>query len=143
MFSRALSIGVDLTSLQFLHHIKPASTTKLRLTLALVDETKLLVIRNEMFMRDQCNPVSKHWNHQVPGVCWSPEVVPRYAVGAASELFRHRAPLKHSVLTDMSTVYSGVMDILLALIPWPLIMKLRMNKREKLGVAMALASMIL
>ena len=35
------------------------------------------------------------------------------------------------------------MDIVLALIPWPMILRLKLNQREKVGIAMALASIVL
>jgi len=39
--------------------------------------------------------------------------------------------------------YSAAMDIVLALLPWPLIWKLQMKKKEKLGVAIAMSLGIL
>jgi len=39
--------------------------------------------------------------------------------------------------------YSGVMDIVLALLPWRTIWALQMHNREKLGVAIAMSMGIL
>ncbi|KAK7932525.1 Satratoxin biosynthesis SC1 cluster protein 4 [Apiospora marii] len=70
----------------------------------------------------QCMPIQKHWNFQVPGHCWDPRIVAQFAIGAA--------------------IWSGVMDIILAILPMPVILGLQMNKREKLGVAIALSFMV-
>ncbi|KAK7942455.1 uncharacterized protein PG986_011568 [Apiospora aurea] len=69
----------------------------------------------------QCVPIQKHWNFQLPGTCWDPDIVAKFAIGAA--------------------IWSGVMDIILAILPLPVILGLQMNKREKLGVAIALSFM--
>lgn len=71
----------------------------------------------------QCTPIQKHWNFQIPGHCWDPRIVAEFAIGAA--------------------IWSGVMDIILAILPMPVILGLQMNKREKLGVAIALSFMVL
>ena len=42
-----------------------------------------------------------------------------------------------------ASIWSGVMDIVLAILPMPVILGLQMNKREKLGVAIALGFMAL
>jgi hypothetical protein len=39
--------------------------------------------------------------------------------------------------------YSGCMDILLALLPWKMIWKLQMRKKEKFGIALAMSMGIL
>ncbi|KAK1833996.1 hypothetical protein QBC39DRAFT_389658 [Podospora conica] len=51
--------------------------------------------------------------------CWDPRVNVYYMVFAAA--------------------YSGVMDIVLALLPWPIIWKLQMKRKEKMGVALAMS----
>ena len=43
----------------------------------------------------------------------------------------------------MILVYSGAMDIVLALVPWRIIWSLTMNKREKFGVMVAMSMGIL
>jgi hypothetical protein len=40
-------------------------------------------------------------------------------------------------------VISGVMDMMLALLPWSIVWKLQMKKKEKLGVALAMSLGIL
>jgi len=39
--------------------------------------------------------------------------------------------------------YSGAMDILLAILPWKIVWSLTMNKKEKLGVAVAMSMGVL
>ena len=41
------------------------------------------------------------------------------------------------------TVYSAVVDFVLAFLPWPLIWGLRMRRREKIGVAVAMSMGVL
>jgi hypothetical protein len=36
------------------------------------------------------------------------------------------------------TAYSAAMDIILAILPWKIIWKLTMNKKEKIGVLLAM-----
>ncbi|OIW25567.1 hypothetical protein CONLIGDRAFT_581876 [Coniochaeta ligniaria NRRL 30616] len=67
----------------------------------------------------QCDPVSKTWNRDEPGSCWDPRVNIVYGVVAGS--------------------YSGVMDIVLALLPWSVVWNLQMKKKEKVGVAVAMS----
>jgi hypothetical protein len=39
--------------------------------------------------------------------------------------------------------YSGVMDIVLALLPWSIVWNLQMKKKEKIGVAVAMSMGVL
>ncbi len=41
------------------------------------------------------------------------------------------------------TAYSGVMDLVLAIIPWGIIMQLHMHTEEKIGVALAMSMGVL
>lgn len=65
-----------------------------------------------------CSPVAKLWFIDLPGSCWSPKVYSYYGMVAAA--------------------YSGIMDIVLAFLPWLTIRKLQMKKTEKVGVAVAM-----
>ncbi|KAL2105713.1 hypothetical protein VUR80DRAFT_7862 [Thermomyces stellatus] len=67
-----------------------------------------------------CTPVQKAWDPTLEGGrCWD---------GTAPANFNM-----------FSGVYSGFMDVVLAIIPWPLIMTLQMRTREKIGVALAMS----
>ncbi|KAK4149363.1 hypothetical protein C8A00DRAFT_47010 [Chaetomidium leptoderma] len=80
---------------------------------------------NAVFLWTRCSPASKTWNPFVPGTgtCWEPHVYPAYGMFAAG--------------------YSGVMDFVLALLPWKVIWKLQMKRKEKVGVALAMSMGIL
>ncbi|KAK0625052.1 hypothetical protein B0T17DRAFT_577729 [Bombardia bombarda] len=67
----------------------------------------------------QCSPVSKGWDVSVSGSCWDPKVNTYIAVFAGA--------------------YSGLMDIVLALLPWSVVWSLQMRKQEKIGVAVAMS----
>lgn len=66
-----------------------------------------------------CQPASVAWHSGAGGTCWSKGVIIYYSIAAAS--------------------YSATMDIFLALVPWTIIMKLQMETKEKIGVAVCMS----
>jgi hypothetical protein len=46
-------------------------------------------------------------------------------------------------MANISPVYSGAMDIVLALLPWKIIWPLTMNHKEKIGVLVAMSMGVL
>ncbi|KAK0755141.1 hypothetical protein B0T18DRAFT_315992 [Schizothecium vesticola] len=66
-----------------------------------------------------CSPVEKAWNLFVPGKCWSQYV-----------------PVLFMIFTS---AYSGIMDLIFAIIPWKIIMRMQMETKEKIGVALAMS----
>lgn len=71
----------------------------------------------------QCNPIPRGWDRSINGICWDPRVSAYYGVFAA--------------------VYSGLMDVVLALLPWSVIWGLQMKRKEKIGVALAMSMGVL
>ncbi|KAK0744591.1 hypothetical protein B0T21DRAFT_304227 [Apiosordaria backusii] len=71
----------------------------------------------------KCNPVSKNWDMAAEGTCWDVHATNNYGVFCG--------------------VYSGVCDIVLALLPWRLVWRLQMRKKEKLGVVVGMSMGIL
>ncbi|KAK0724615.1 hypothetical protein B0H67DRAFT_632183 [Lasiosphaeris hirsuta] len=67
----------------------------------------------------ECNPIPKGWDKTINGICWDPKVNTYFGVFAS--------------------VYSGLMDIVLALLPWMIIWKLQMRRKEKVGIAVAMS----
>ncbi|KAF2750939.1 hypothetical protein M011DRAFT_396454 [Sporormia fimetaria CBS 119925] len=67
----------------------------------------------------QCTPVSKVWNSEVPGRCWSPRVL------VYSYVFQG--------------AYSVLLDVGLGTLPYLLIRNLQINKREKVGLIFAMS----
>ncbi|KAK1751095.1 hypothetical protein QBC47DRAFT_308354 [Echria macrotheca] len=67
----------------------------------------------------QCRPLSAFWDVTVLGTCWDKNILFHY------NLF--------------SGAYSGAMDFALALLPWKLLMGLRMRRKEKVGAAIAMS----
>ncbi|KAK3937025.1 hypothetical protein QBC46DRAFT_295108 [Diplogelasinospora grovesii] len=67
----------------------------------------------------QCTPIAKTWQPNLKGECWPKYIQIRYNIFTA--------------------IYSGAMDIVLALVPWKLIWTLTMNKKEKFGVMVAMS----
>jgi hypothetical protein len=72
----------------------------------------------------QCNPVEKVWDPvRVNGICWDTRVGVYYGVFAAA--------------------YSGLMDLMLAMLPWAVVWKLQMGRKEKIGVGIAMGMGVL
>ncbi|CAJ2502230.1 Uu.00g096240.m01.CDS01 [Anthostomella pinea] len=67
----------------------------------------------------ECNPPEKGWNTMIQGTCWPDGV--RTAINIAS------------------AVYSSVCDLILAMIPWFIVVNLQMQRSEKIGVGMAMS----
>ncbi|TLD07081.1 hypothetical protein PgNI_10907 [Pyricularia grisea] len=67
----------------------------------------------------QCSPSEKLWRPMLQGNCWPKEFIIDY--------------------NTFTAAYSGAMDIILALLPWRIIWKLTINKKEKLGVMVAMS----
>ncbi|KAB5523063.1 hypothetical protein GE09DRAFT_1229810 [Coniochaeta sp. 2T2.1] len=74
---------------------------------------------NALFGWVRCSPPSKSWNINEPGKCWEPHVYVNFGMFAAG--------------------YSAAMDFVLAMLPWRIIWKMRMNRREKFGVTVAMS----
>ncbi|KXX74856.1 hypothetical protein MMYC01_206697 [Madurella mycetomatis] len=67
----------------------------------------------------QCTPIEKIWRPLLEGECWPKGIQVKYNIFTA--------------------VYSGAMDIVLAILPWKIIWTLTMNKKEKFGVLVAMS----
>ncbi|KAI1342947.1 hypothetical protein F5Y15DRAFT_428909 [Xylariaceae sp. FL0016] len=67
----------------------------------------------------QCTPVEKNFHPFIAGQCWSRSLIISYNIFTAA--------------------YSGVMDIILALLPWKIVWQLNMNKKERIGAICAMS----
>ncbi|GAB1317461.1 hypothetical protein MFIFM68171_07671 [Madurella fahalii] len=67
----------------------------------------------------QCTPIEKIWRPSLEGECWPKGTQIQYNIFTA--------------------IYSGAMDIVLAVLPWKIIWTLTMNKKEKFGVLVAMS----
>ncbi|KAL1844508.1 hypothetical protein VTK73DRAFT_2393 [Phialemonium thermophilum] len=67
----------------------------------------------------QCTPSEKLWHPTMEGRCWPKEILISYIM--------------------FCSAYSGAMDMVLAILPWQIIGKLTMNKKEKIGVLLAMS----
>lgn len=72
-----------------------------------------------LFIWIECIPLEKTWDPSVPGACWNPVINPVYA--------------------RFSATWSGTMDIALAMLPWKVIWNLKMDRKDKFGVAIAMS----
>ncbi|KAK4224691.1 hypothetical protein QBC38DRAFT_12489 [Podospora fimiseda] len=66
-----------------------------------------------------CTPLEKAWHPLMRGTCWPVNIIITYGI--------------------FTSAYSGVMDLILAIIPWKIIMNLQMQTKEKIGVALAMS----
>ncbi|KAH8881980.1 hypothetical protein GQ53DRAFT_734537 [Thozetella sp. PMI_491] len=67
----------------------------------------------------QCWPPEKIWHPSYPGSCLPNRYILTY--------------------NTFSSIYSGAMDILLALLPWKVIWKVAVNRKERLGLVVAMS----
>ncbi|KAK3933797.1 hypothetical protein QBC46DRAFT_401243 [Diplogelasinospora grovesii] len=72
-----------------------------------------------LFLMIACWPIARTWDPNIPGSCWSPKINEYYGIGASA--------------------YSGFMDIVLAFLPWQILLTMRMEFREKVGVLIAMS----
>ncbi|KAF2279817.1 uncharacterized protein EI97DRAFT_187630 [Westerdykella ornata] len=70
-----------------------------------------------------CRPIEKRWNPSLPGTCYDGMIIIRFAMAAGA--------------------YSAFWDFSLAILPWFIIWKVQMNKREKFGVCLAMSMGVL
>ncbi|TLD34297.1 hypothetical protein PspLS_01548, partial [Pyricularia sp. CBS 133598] len=76
-----------------------------------------------------CDPIEKRWKPLIPGKC------------------QHGALSRAATFGVVVSVYSGLVDILLSILPWPILLKWtkktssdqHLCKREKIGVAIAMS----
>lgn len=66
-----------------------------------------------------CQPAYYAWTGSPSDKCWSPKVIMYYSITASA--------------------YSAAMDVLLAMVPWVVIMGLNMNVKERIGVAFCMS----
>ncbi|KAF5657723.1 integral membrane protein pth11 [Fusarium heterosporum] len=67
----------------------------------------------------KCSPLARVFDKKVPGSCWDPKKLLQYQLFAA--------------------YYSAVLDFVLAFLPWVILMRMTMRRRERLGVAVAMS----
>ncbi|KAH7236857.1 uncharacterized protein BKA55DRAFT_578659 [Fusarium redolens] len=67
----------------------------------------------------KCTPIERVWDHNVPGTCWDKTKLLTFQLFAA--------------------YYSAILDFVLALLPWVILMRMTMRRRERLGVAVAMS----
>ncbi|KAK7954153.1 hypothetical protein PG996_015038 [Apiospora saccharicola] len=84
------------------------------------------------------------WLGAISGWARICEEGPTWMLGTASTGGRYLPgscwPERHVVrITFMSSVYSGVMDITLALCPWAVVRNLHMHKRHKIGISTSMS----
>ncbi|KAI0888715.1 uncharacterized protein GGS22DRAFT_196596 [Annulohypoxylon maeteangense] len=96
-----------------------------------------------------CRPIEKLWKHTPEGECWPPEIIMPTGIffnGTSSHFMRVGAscPLANSNIRKtrfLSAVlaYSGFADLVLVLLSWSIVMKLRIDFKEKIGVGIAMS----
>lgn len=76
-----------------------------------------------VFLFVSCTPAAKSWNHNLPGKCWPASVSVNYGIAVGA--------------------FAASCDLILALLPWRILMRVRMYRREKIGVALAMSMGVL
>jgi hypothetical protein len=90
----------------------------------------------------QCTPTAALWNTKVAATakCWPTNVFEIIAIVAGCKWTPSGLRITN---TDQTSAYSGCMDFVLALLPWMILWKLEMKKREKVGIALAMSMGVL
>ena len=87
-----------------------------------------------MFFWIGCTPLEKAWHPFMPGSCWSPNVIVTYGIFTSGIflpfLFNSLPSLHISRGLMESQAYSGILDLIFAIIPWQIIMRLQMETKE-------------
>jgi hypothetical protein len=96
---------------------------------------------NALFMWIRCTPVERTWNPYAPGTCWADHIYTIFAMTAAGESWECEYRKVYGANTRPG--YSAGTEFALALLPWKVIWKLQMKRKEKVGVAIAMSMGIL
>ncbi|KAK3377347.1 hypothetical protein B0T24DRAFT_701790 [Lasiosphaeria ovina] len=100
--------------------LRIATSKKMKVAVwSIILTMNLTMTANVILTWVQCNPIPKGWNMAIPGSCWDLKINAYYGVFAG--------------------VYSGLMDIVLSIIPWAIVWNLQMKRKEKIGVAVAMS----
>lgn len=96
-----------------------------------------------------CDPIEKAWHPLIPGTCWSEQVGVVLGIVASGmyHTLRHallccrkqKTPLTHEGGGGPATVYSGIMDLFFAGVPWLLLQAVEISPQEKFGIAVAMS----
>lgn len=89
------------------------------LTWCIIGSMNLILACNVLLQYIWCQPSSAIWTKGTKGACWDKEVIIYYSIAAGG--------------------YSAAMDIILTIIPWWVIKELKMQTREKVGVAVCMS----
>jgi hypothetical protein len=93
----------------------------------------------------QCKPTAALWDIKLmaTATCWPTIVFETIALtaGGISTLTSVLSFLGHT--NDSLLAYSGCMDFILAVLPWAVLWKLQMRRREKFGIAIAMSMGVL
>jgi len=86
----------------------------------------------------QCNPIAKGWDGSIPGSCWAPGVGVKIWIGTGGT---YSLLLMNCLFAHIAgrLAYSAACDFVLAALPWTFLWNLRMRRREKIGVAVAMS----
>lgn len=79
----------------------------------------LIMFCDALYSWVECQPSRKHWEIFIDGTCWSPDIAVKLGIAAGA--------------------YSGCMDVIMAILPWRIIWETRMERREKIGVLVAMS----
>jgi hypothetical protein len=86
---------------------------------AVIISLNIVLTFNAILQFIWCTPARAAWDSMVSHRCWKRTIVIDYTIFAAA--------------------YSAGMDILLACVPWLVITKLKMRRKEKIGVAVCMS----
>jgi len=90
----------------------------------------------------QCSPIEKIWMSEMEGTCLPRRLIINLNTFAAGKL-QPPATCPERIRTLTAAAYSGAMDAALALLPWKIIWRVSINKKEKIGALFAMSMGVL
>lgn len=109
---------------------------------AVIVSVNVVLYLGALFMWLQCNPPAKTYTPWLDGECWKPQVIIAYNSFTAGMLlwclsrhFHVESLLRRYMNNaDLALAWSGLSDIILAIIPWWIIARHSMNVKERIGL---------
>jgi len=102
-----------------------------------------------LFFWIPCMPLKKAWQPLTRGTCWDPWFNVVFGIVVSGTWLRSASgrrlgePESKSWKLTRGAAFAGIMDIVFALIPWKILLPLRLNRKEKWGCVIAMSMGVL
>lgn len=107
----------------------------------IIVSVNIILYLGAIFMWVQCNPPAKTYTPWLAGTCWDPQVIISYnsfTAGKSSTPGCLRSTGLVTLLTFL-IAWSGLADIVLAVLPWWIIARHAMRMKERIGLLVCMS----